>query len=167
MIKKFVIAAKTTETIAEYLESIKVPTNIDPSFFAGELKDLLSQLTSSYSFLSSMVDVGNYVVNLLNEGIEFKTNECVKQLQRSSAPTQSTKKERTNSVRGLPIGELEICGETVFKKCNIQDIIEYKVRCEYLRDRLKSMMYTIDKSMSVGNTVLSYNKQEMAKLYNV
>jgi len=163
--KNILDAIQSDESIVKFLSLINIPMHIENNSFGGELKDLLSELTSSYSYISNLgADVG-YIESLFSEVInELVANETKKSTSVYSG--KHTQKEKEDRARQRKISSVVICGKE-FKSVTIQELIYLKLRVVFLKEKLKAILNTIDKSLFIGNTILAYNKQELIQLKSI
>lgn len=161
MIKDVVNILLSDEKVSNFLDGINVPVCIDPSHFGGELKDLLSQLTSSYSYMASLVSDVSYVEEVLVEKIDEQNSLLSSSIKEPYK--KITEKQKLILVKREKIKHIEICGVT-YNNIYLQDLTWMRCRCSYLKNRVKSILNTVEKSITVGITILSYNKNELANL---
>lgn len=163
--KEILKAINSDELVIQFINNITVPTHIEHNSFGGELKDLLSTLTSSYSYISSLgVDVG-YIESCFLETVD-ELVVVKSEKSKSVYSGKHTQKEKVNSVRHKKIYSVIICGQE-YKDITIQELTWLQLRVTFLKDKLKAILNTIDKSVFVGVTILSYNKQELIQLKSI
>ena len=138
-----------------------IPICFDPSYFAGELKDLLSQFTSSYSYISEFLSNITYVEDVIIEKIEEQHSLLSSEIK---VPYKKiTEKQKSFLVKREKVKHIDICG-VHYNNIYLQDLVWMRCRCSYLKNRIKAIQLTIDKSIFVGSTILSYNKIELQQL---
>lgn len=161
-VKKIISSCLDDKDLRLYISELPEDIIIEISSSAGELKDKLSQLTSYYAFYSSLFSDAEFVCSLIKEIIE-EFGSRLRYDGKTAYKTRTTKGEKDDKIKFKAEVSLD-CYGIIFKGRTIQYFRNLSLRTHYFRDIVKSRLSTVDKSISVGNTMLSYEKVELRNL---
>ena len=155
---------KIDKWIVGIVNDAGMPISLDSTIFAGELKDVLSDMTSSYSYFSQLLADAKYIVNYLYEYIDSSVANSSEKLK-SPYKGKLTAAEKSEKVRSIKIS-VSILGKN-YGTHTIQEIRFWAINAQYIQDYLSAIVDIISKSLYAGSTILAYQRTELEQTRNI